>query len=134
MNLLNNAIFKVPTPFNEPVYDFAPGSPERAKLKAALDDIAGKRIEIPLIIGGKEVRTGNLGQVVMPHDHQHVLADYHQAGEAEIEMAIETAMAAKPAWAALRWEERAGIFLKAADLLAGKYRFVMNAPEHALDQ
>ena len=127
MNLLNNAIFKVPTPFNEPVYDFAPGSPERAKLKAALDDIAGKKIEIPLIIGGKEVRTGNLGQAVMPHDHQHVLADYHQAGEAEIEMAIEAAMAAKPAWAALRWEERAGIFLKAADLLAGKYRFVMNA-------
>ena len=127
MNLLNNAIFKVPTPFNEPVYDYAPGSTERAKLKAALDDIAGKKIEIPLIIGGKEVRTGNLGQAVMPHDHQHVLADYHQAGEDEIAMAIETAMAAKPAWAALRWEERAGIFLKAADLLAGKYRFVMNA-------
>jgi len=127
MNLLNNAIFKVPTPFNEPVYDFAPGSPERAKLKAALGDIAGKKIEIPLIIAGKEVRTGNLGQAVMPHDHNHVLADYHQAGEKEIEMAIEAAMAAKPAWAALRWEERAGIFLKAADLLAGKYRFVMNA-------
>ncbi|MGB5486073.1 MAG: hypothetical protein WBN06_01645, partial [Lysobacterales bacterium] len=77
MNLLNNAIFKVPTPFNEPVYDFAPGSPERAKLKAALGDIAGKKIEIPLIIAGKEVRTGNLGQAVMPHDHNHVLADYH---------------------------------------------------------
>ena len=127
MNLLNNAIFKVPTPFNEPVYDYAPGSPERAKLQAALDEIAGKRIEIPLIIGGKEVHTGNLGQAVMPHDHQHVLADYHQAGEKEIEQAIEAAMAAKPKWAALRWEERAGIFLKAADLLAGKYRFVMNA-------
>jgi len=127
MNLLNNAILKVPMPFNEPVYEYAPGSPERAKLKAALDDIVGKRIEIPLIIGGKEVRTGNLGQVVMPHDHQHVLADYHQAGEKEIELAIEAAMAAKQQWATLRWEERAGIFLKAADLLAGKYRFVMNA-------
>jgi 1-pyrroline-5-carboxylate dehydrogenase len=127
MNLLNNAIFKVPMPFNEPVYEFAPGSAERAKLKAALDDIAGKRIEIPLIIGGKEVRTGKLGQVVMPHDHQHVLADYHQAGEVEIEQAIDAAMAAKPAWAALRWEERVAIFLKAADLLSGKYRFVMNA-------
>ena len=127
MNLLNNAIFKVPMPFNEPVLDYAPGSPERAKLKAALDDIAGKRIEIPLIIGGKEVRTGNLGQAVMPHDHQHVLADYHQAGEAEIALAIEAAMAAKEEWATLRWEERAGIFLKAADLLAGKYRYVMNA-------
>ena len=127
MNLLNNAIFKVPMPFNEPVYEYAPGSPERAELKTALDEIAGKRIEIPLIIGGKEVRTGKLGQVVMPHDHQHVLADYHQAGEKEIEQAIETAMAAREEWAALRWEERAGIFLKAADLLAGKYRFVMNA-------
>ncbi len=127
MNLLNNAIFKVPMPFNEPVYEFAPGSPERAKLKAALDDIAGKEIEIPLIIGGKEVRTGNLGKVVMPHDHQHILAKYHQAGEKEIEQAIEAAMAAKPAWAALRWEERAAIFLKAAELLSGKYRFVMNA-------
>ena len=127
MNLLNNAIFKVPTPFNEQVYEYAPGSTERAKLKAALDDIAAKEIEIPLIIGGKEVRTGKLGQVVMPHDHQHVLAKYHQAGEKEIEQAIEAAMAAKPAWAALRWEERAAIFLKAADLLSGKYRFVMNA-------
>jgi len=127
MNLLNNAIFKVPMPFNEPVYDFAPGSPERVQLKAALDDIAGKVIEIPLIIGGKEVRTGNLGKVVMPHDHGHVLAEYHQAGEEEIQMAIEAAMAAKQEWAGLRWEERAAIFLKAADLLSGKYRFVMSA-------
>ncbi len=127
MNLLNNAIFKVPMPFNEPVYEFAPGSTERAKLKAALDDVAGKEIEIPLIIGGKELQTGNLGKVVMPHDHQHVLARYHQAGEKEIEQAIEAAMAAKPAWAALRWEERAAIFLKASELLSGKYRFMMNA-------
>jgi 1-pyrroline-5-carboxylate dehydrogenase len=127
MNLLNNAILNVPTPVNEPVNDYAPGSEERTRLKDALDDIAGKRIEIPLIIGGKEVRTGNLGQVVMPHDHQHVLADYHQAGEAEIEQAIAAAMAAKAEWAAFRWEERAAIFLKAADLLAGKYRYAMNA-------
>lgn len=127
MNLLNNAIFKIPTPVNEPVYDYAPGSAERTQLKAALDDIAGKKIEIPLIIGGKEIRTGKLGQVVMPHDHGHILADYHQAGEAEIELAIETAMAAKSDWAALRWEERAAIFLKAAELLSGKYRYVMNA-------
>lgn len=127
MNLLNNAIFKVPTPTNEPVYDYAPGSPERAALKAAIDEIAGKKIEIPLIIGGKEVRTGKLGQVVMPHDHSHVLAEYHQAGEKEIELAIEAAMTAKKEWAALRWEERAAIFLKAAELLSGKYRYVMNA-------
>ncbi len=127
MNLLNNAIFKVPMPVNEPVHDYEPGSPERASLKAALADIAARKIEIPLIIGGKEIRTGKLGKVVMPHDHGHVLAEYHQAGEEEIQLAIETAMAAKQQWANLRWEERAGIFLKAADLLAGKYRFEMNA-------
>ena len=127
MNLFNNAVFKVPTPTNEPVYAYAPGSPERALLKTALDEIAGKKIEIPLIIGGKEIRTGKLGQVVMPHDHQHVLAEYHMAGEKEIEMAIEAAMAAKEEWAALRWEERAAIFLKAAELLSGKYRYLMNA-------
>jgi 1-pyrroline-5-carboxylate dehydrogenase len=127
MNLLNNAIFKVPMPVNEPVHDYEPGSPERATLKAALADIAARKVEIPLIIGGKEIRTGKLGKVVMPHDHGHVLAEYHQAGEEEIQLAIETAMAAKQEWANLRWEERAGIFLKAADLLAGKYRFEMNA-------
>jgi 1-pyrroline-5-carboxylate dehydrogenase len=127
MNLLNNAIFKIPTPVNEPVYDYAPGSAERAQLKAALEEIAGKQIDIPLIIGGREIRTGKLGQVVMPHDHGHVLADYHQAGEEEIQMAIESAMAAKEGWATMRWEERAGIFLKAAELLSGKYRYLMNA-------
>ena len=127
MNLLNNAIFKVPMPVNEPVHDYEPGSPERASLKTALADIAARKIEIPLIIGGKEIRTGKLGKVVMPHDHGHVLAEYHQAGEEEIQLAIGTAMAAKQEWANLRWEERAGIFLKAADLLAGKYRFEMNA-------
>ncbi|MBT8070537.1 MAG: L-glutamate gamma-semialdehyde dehydrogenase [Gammaproteobacteria bacterium] len=127
MNLLNNAVFKVPMPVNEPVHDYQPGSPERASLKSALADIAARKVEIPLIIGGKEVRTGKLGKVVMPHDHGHVLAEYHQAGEEEIQLAIETAMAAKQEWASLRWEERAGIFLKAADLLAGKYRCEMNA-------
>jgi len=127
MNLLNNAILKIPTPVNEPVYSYAPGTPERDLLKAAIADIAAKKIEIPLIIGGKEVRTGKTDQVVMPHDHQHVLGTYHVAGEKEINMAIEAAMAAKPGWAALRWEERAAIFLKAAELLSGKYRYIMNA-------
>ncbi len=127
MNLLNNAVFKVPVPDNEPIYSYAPGTPERAQLKVALDELASKKIEIPLIIGGKEVRTGRLGQVVMPHNHKHVLAEYHMAGEAEIKLAIEMAMEAKPAWEALRWEERAAIFLKAAELLSGKYRYQMNA-------
>ena len=127
MNLLNNAILKVPTPANEPINSYAPGTPERDLLKVAIADIAAKKVEIPLIIGGKEVRTGKMGKVIMPHDHQHVLGEYHIAGEKEINMAIEAAMAAKADWAALRWEERAAIFLKAAELLAGKYRYVMNA-------
>ena len=127
MNLLNNAILKVPTPANEPINSYAPGTPERDLLKAAIADIAAKKIEIPLIIGGQEVRTGKMGKVVMPHDHQHILGEYHIAGEKEINMAIEAAMAAKADWAALRWEERAAIFLKAAELLSGKYRYVMNA-------
>lgn len=127
MNLLNNAIVKVPFPDNEPIYSYAPGSTERAKLKAALAELKARKIEIPLIIGGKEIRTGKLGKVVMPHDHQHVLAEYHIAGEAEIELAIDAALAAKQEWEALRWEERAAIFLKAAELLAGKYRYQMNA-------
>ncbi|OEU76799.1 MAG: 1-pyrroline-5-carboxylate dehydrogenase [Desulfuromonadales bacterium C00003093] len=124
---MNNAVIKVPVPANEPVYSYAPGTPERAKLKAALTELAAKKIEIPLIIGGKEVRTGKIGQVVMPHNHQHVLAEYHMAGEAEIEMAVKAAMDAKEEWEALRWEERAAIFLKTAELLAGKYRYQMNA-------
>ena len=127
MNLLNNAILKVPTPVNEPIYSYAPGTPERNLLKATIDEIKSKQVEIPLIIGGKEVRTGRLGKIVMPHDHQHVLGEYHLAGEKEINMAIDAAMAAKAGWASLRWEERAAIFLKAAELLSVKYRYVMNA-------
>ncbi|RME39874.1 MAG: aldehyde dehydrogenase family protein, partial [Deltaproteobacteria bacterium] len=126
-NLFNNAMVEVPRPVNEPVLSYAPGSPERAALKAALDEIAGQKIEIPLIIGGREVRTGNMGKVVMPHDHGHVLAEYHQAGPEEVKQAIEAAVEAQKVWRSLRWEERAAIFLKAADLLAGKYRFKMNA-------
>jgi 1-pyrroline-5-carboxylate dehydrogenase len=127
MNLLNNAVFTVPVPSNEPNISYAPGTIERTRLKEALTELAAQNIEIPLLIGGKEIRTGKLGQVVMPHNHKHVLATYHMAGEAEIKLAIEAAMEAKTAWGALRWEERAAIFLKAAELLSGKYRFKMNA-------
>lgn len=127
MNLLNNAVFTVPVPTNEPNVSFAPGTVERTRLKEALAALAAQTIEIPLLIGGREIRTGKLGQVVMPHNHKHVLATYHMAGEAEIKLAIEAAMEAKAAWSGLRWEERAAIFLKAAELLSGKYRFKMNA-------
>jgi 1-pyrroline-5-carboxylate dehydrogenase len=127
MYLLNNAVIQTPRPVNEPVLDYRPGSAEKKALKAALKEMAGKQVDIPLIIGGKEIRTGNLGKVVMPHDHQHVLGQYHKAGPAEVQLAIDTAVAAQAEWQQFRWEERAAIFLKAADLLAVKYRAQMNA-------
>ncbi|BBO90509.1 L-glutamate gamma-semialdehyde dehydrogenase [Desulfosarcina ovata] len=127
MNLLNNSIIRVPEPVNEPQFDYAVNSAARSQLKRALSELAAKTIEIPLIIGGREVNTGNRGQVVMPHQHAHKLADYHQAGEEEARMAIQAAMDAKTGWQRLRWEERAAIFLKAAELISGKYRFQINA-------
>ena len=127
MNLINNAVIRTPKPVNEPIQNYGPGSPERAKLKKALAEAAGKQLEIPLIIGGRAVKTGDLGKVVMPHDHQHVLAVYHKAGPGEVQLAIDTAVAAQPMWQSFRWEERAAIFLKAAELLAVKYRPLINA-------
>ena len=127
MNLLNNSIIRVPEPVNEPQFDYGVNSTARKALKVTLAELAAKQVEIPLIIGGKEIKTGDLGQVVMPHQHQHKLADYHRAGKKEAQMAIDAAMDAKAEWQCLRWEERAAIFLKAADLIAGKYRFTINA-------
>jgi 1-pyrroline-5-carboxylate dehydrogenase len=127
MSLLNNGIIRVPQPVNEPQYDYSIESEARKQLKGALSQLSGQRPQIPLIIGGKAVKTGKLGQVVMPHDHGHTLADYHQAGEKEVQMAIEAAMDAKSEWQRLRWEERAALFLKAAELISGKYRFQINA-------
>ncbi|MFO7576903.1 MAG: L-glutamate gamma-semialdehyde dehydrogenase [Pelovirga sp.] len=127
MNLLNNAAITVPFPNNEPVLSYAPGTSERAKLRTALDDLKAKQIEVPLIIGGKEVRTGKLAKIACPHDHSVTLGQYHKAGPEQVQQAIDAAMAAKPLWESLRWEERAAIFLKAADLLAGPYRFLINA-------
>ena len=127
MNLMNNAVIQTPAPVNEPVLDYAPGSPEKQALKAALEEMASRQVEIPIVIGGKEIRTGNLGKVVMPHDHQHVLGTYHKAGPAEVQLAIDSAVAAQKEWQKFRWEERASIFLKAAELLAVKYRAQMNA-------
>ena len=121
------AISKVPTPINEPVKAYAPGSPERASLQATLESMSGAKVEMPLVIGGKDVRTGKLGQAVMPHRHAHVLGDFHQGGQAEVQSAIDAALRAQPEWANLPWEARASVFLKAADLLAGPYRDVLNA-------
>jgi 1-pyrroline-5-carboxylate dehydrogenase len=117
----------VPHPVNESVRAYAPGSPEKAELKARLARMAGEKIEIPLVIGGKEVRTGRLAHAVMPHDHHHVLADYHMAGPEHVAQAVVAARDAAADWAARSWEERAAVFLKAAELLATTWRSTLNA-------
>jgi 1-pyrroline-5-carboxylate dehydrogenase len=109
-----NAINRVPYPENEALRIYHEGSREREQLKAALSQIKTQVIEIPLIIGGREVKTDKMGQVVMPHRHRHVLAHYHMAGEAEIDMAIEASMTARRRWHRLPWPQRMAVFLKAA--------------------
>ncbi len=124
---MNNAIFSFPYPQNEPIKSYAPGTPERAELKAKLEEFMSQTIDIPLIIGGKEIRTGDTGTVVMPTNHGHVLATYHKAGPEHVQMAIDAAMAAKKKWEEMPWVERASITLKVAELLATKYRATINA-------
>lgn len=124
---MNNAIFNYEYPANEPVKDYKPGSHERRELQKTLDEMSSQRMEIPLIIGGKEIRTGKIRQVIMPHNHGHVLADFHLAGAEEVKMAIEAALNAHRAWSEVSWVERVSVLLKAAELIAGKYRAVINA-------
>lgn len=124
---MSDAIYKVPTPVNEPVKGYTHGSPEKAEMKAALKKMAGEKIEIPMVIGGKEIRTGNLANCVQPQKHRHVLGQYHQGGEKEVKLAIKAAQKAKKGWAATPFQHRAAIMLKAADLLAGRYRQTLNA-------
>ncbi|MBS1962698.1 MAG: L-glutamate gamma-semialdehyde dehydrogenase [Bdellovibrionales bacterium] len=124
---MSNSGFRLPTAVNEPVRTYAPGSPERESLKMRLASMAKEKIEIPLVIGGKEVRTGNTRKVVMPHSHGEVLAEFHLAGAKELEAAAAAALKAKAEWENLAWHERAAIFLKAADLLAGSWRDTLNA-------
>ena len=122
-----NGIRRVPPPVNEPVRSYAPGSPERASLKARLASMATERIEIPIIIGGQEYRSGETAQAVMPHAHGHVLADWHKATPKHVEMAIATATRAQREWANWPWEDRAAVFLRAAELLATTWRDTLNA-------
>jgi len=124
---MRNAILNYPLPANEPVKAYLPGSPERIALDAELKRQHDTVVEIPLIIGGKEIYTGNIKTVVCPHDHKHVLAKYHVAGEKEIKMAIDAAMEARKVWANTDWTTRAAIIMKCAELLATKYRPIMNA-------
>ena len=127
LNAAFAGVRRVPQPVNEPNKMYAPGSPERAELKARLKTMAAETIDIPLIIGGREIRTGKTHDTVMPHDHGHVLAHYHLAGPAEIQQAIDAALKARREWSAWPWEERAAVLLRAAELLATTWRATINA-------
>ncbi|MDH3271903.1 MAG: L-glutamate gamma-semialdehyde dehydrogenase [Gemmatimonadota bacterium] len=116
-----------PPPVNEPVLSYAPGTPERAELKAELEAQASTIVDIPLVIGGEEIRTGNTIDVVMPHAHGHLLARAHQAGPEEVKRAVTAANEAHRAWSTTRWEDRISVFLRAADLLSGPWRAKLNA-------
>jgi 1-pyrroline-5-carboxylate dehydrogenase len=124
---MNDAIVHVPEPINEPVLGYAPGSPERARLKAALRDVEREVIEIPCVVGGQHVRTGKIREIVMPHAHKHVVARFHAAEPETAERAIRAALEARREWSAMPWEARAACLLKAAELLAGPWRMRMNA-------
>lgn len=124
---MTQANFIVPYPKNEPYNSYAPGTPEREGLKAAIRRLLTQEIEVPLIIGGEMVKTGNTAPLVMPHNHKHRLGFHHKAGRKEVDMAIEAAMDARKKWAETSWEERIAVFLKAADLLTGTWRYTINA-------
>ncbi|MBY0244292.1 MAG: L-glutamate gamma-semialdehyde dehydrogenase [Sphingobacteriaceae bacterium] len=119
--------FNTPAPVNEPILGYAAGSTERELLKAALAEGRSKTIDIPMYIGGKEIHTSEKGKVTPPHDHQHILAHFSKGTKAHVTQAIDAALAAKQNWENLAWEHRAAIFLKAADLIAGPYRYKLNA-------
>ena len=118
---------RVPPPVNDPIRSYAPKSPERIEVKARLETMANERIEIPLIIGGRDVRTGDISPSVMPHDHQHVLGDYHRATREHVSQAIAAARDARVEWGNWAWEDRAAVFLRAAELLATTWRSTLNA-------
>jgi 1-pyrroline-5-carboxylate dehydrogenase len=119
--------YRMAHPVNEPILSYAPGSPERKKLEAALTDLKSKQIEVPLVIDGKEIRTDKKVKITAPHDHNLLLGYAYHGGKKETEMAIESAMRAHKTWSAMPKHHRAAIFLKAADLLAGPYRYIVNA-------
>ncbi|HEY4303822.1 MAG TPA: L-glutamate gamma-semialdehyde dehydrogenase [Gemmatimonadaceae bacterium] len=118
---------RVPAPVNEPVKNYAPGSPERVALKDRLRSMADERPDIPIVIGGKEIRTGETAQSVMPHNHKHVLADWHKASAQHVQQAITAAATAREEWSNWAWEDRAAVFLKASELLATTWRPTLNA-------
>ncbi len=124
---MRNNVIALPKPTNEPVLGYAPGSAERQRLLTQLQKQSNQVVPIPLIIGGQEITTNKTSRCVCPHNHQHVLAEYHNAGEREVRIAIDAALKAKADWQQMPWNERAAIFLKAAELISTKYRYILNA-------
>ena len=118
---MNSGYFAYPLPQNEPVLSYAPSSKEKELLKKTIKELKESKADIPMYIGGKEVRTGSLSDIRPPHETAHLLAQFHEGNETHIRQAIDAALAARESWAALSWESRANIFLKAADLIATKY-------------
>jgi 1-pyrroline-5-carboxylate dehydrogenase len=124
---MSHGAYTPPQPFNEPIRSYAPDSPETLSLKKRLASMSQEVVDVPIIIGGEEIRTGNTGQSIVPHKHRHVLAQFHQADAQHVAQAIDAAEAARNDWMDLPWQERAAIFLKAADLLCGPWRDTINA-------
>ncbi|MEO0000698.1 MAG: L-glutamate gamma-semialdehyde dehydrogenase [Bacteroidota bacterium] len=123
---MNIGHYNLPMPVNEPVLSYVPGSSERLRLKAVLAELKSEVADIPMYIGDKEVRTGKTAEIRPPHEHNHILGQFHKGDAKHVKMAIEAALEAKSSWESMPWESRAAIFLKAADLIAGRYRPYMN--------
>lgn len=123
---MNLGYFSYPMPANEPVYNYAPGSAERKALKKTLEELKAKPVDVPMYIGGEEVRTGNLQPIRPPHEIHRLLGHFHEGDERHVKQAIDAALAAKEAWANMTWENRAGIFIRAAELISTRYRYHMN--------
>ena len=124
---MGKGFFKVPVALNEPVLSYAPESAERKNVLKAYKSMYNSRVDIPMYINGKNIKTENTKTMSPPHDHQHVIGTYHTANKPHIELAISTALEARKTWSQLPWEQRAAIFLKAAELIAGPYRAKINA-------
>ncbi|MEO0332177.1 MAG: aldehyde dehydrogenase family protein, partial [Bacteroidota bacterium] len=124
---MSTGFYQVPTPTNEPVYTYATGTSEREALQATLTALQAKQVEVPLYIGSEQIKTETKKPLSPPHNHQHILGHYYEGDASHVEQAINAALGAKYAWENMAWEQRASIFLKAADLIAGKYHYQMNA-------
>lgn len=123
----SNSQFRVPTPVNEPVYSYAPGTPAREALVAKYNELYAAHVDIPMVINGEEVRTGQTVNITPPHDRHHTIGAWHRGDKTHVHAAVDAALAARPAWGSLAWEQRAAIFLKVADLVSGPYRSTINA-------